>query len=129
MCVTLRLTIIFALLVITAISLGHRLWARLFTNSSAIIDAFGAMTPFLVASVLCDFVQGILSGVARGCGWQHWVVLVNLGTFYLIGMPVAVLLGFKVKLYEKVMKRKMNNALIHICDLTKLSWYRDYGSA
>lgn len=102
--VTLRITIVFAVLVITAICLGHRIWARLFTNSTAIIDAFGLMTPFLVASVLCDFVQGILSGVARGCGWQHLVVFVNLGTFYFIGMPIAVLLGFKAKLYARVMK-------------------------
>ncbi|KAL8511304.1 hypothetical protein ACS0TY_017926 [Phlomoides rotata] len=118
--VTLRLTVIFAILTITAICLGNRIWARLFTNSSAIIDAFASMTPFLIASVSCDFVQGILSGVARGCGWQHLVVLVNLGTFYLIGMPIAILLGFKVKLYERVMKHKMDVVLYIVLDIMSL---------
>ena len=34
------------------------------------------------------------SGVARGCGWQHIGAYVNLGAFYLFGIPVAVVLGF-----------------------------------
>lgn len=29
-------------------------------------------------------------------------MLVNLGTFYCVGMPIAVLLGFRFKLYAKV---------------------------
>lgn len=44
----------------------------------------------------------VFTGVARGCGWQHLVVFVNLGTFYLIGMPVAALLAFKFELHAKV---------------------------
>eukprot|EP00494_Astrolonche_serrata_P017077 UN17252 len=31
--------------------------------------------------------QGVLSGVARGCGWQHVGAYVNLGSFYLLGIP------------------------------------------
>lgn len=33
-------------------------------------------------------------GVARGCGWQHRGAYVNLGSFYLLGIPMAILLGF-----------------------------------
>lgn len=39
--------------------------------------------------------------MARGCGWQHLAVYINLAMFYLIGMPIAMLLGFKLKLYAK----------------------------
>ncbi|KAL6535992.1 hypothetical protein OROHE_012836 [Orobanche hederae] len=39
--------------------------------------------------------------VARGCGWQHLAVFINLGTFYLIGMPIAGLLAFKFNLHAK----------------------------
>jgi multidrug resistance protein, MATE family len=35
-----------------------------------------------------------LSGIARGCGWQHLGAYVNLGSFYLLGIPMAVVLGF-----------------------------------
>ncbi|KAI8534484.1 hypothetical protein RHMOL_Rhmol10G0093400 [Rhododendron molle] len=36
----------------------------------------------------------IFSGVARGSGWQHIGAFVNLGAFYLVAIPVALLLGF-----------------------------------
>ncbi|XP_051124932.1 protein DETOXIFICATION 19-like [Andrographis paniculata] len=101
MMVSLKLTVILAVLVVSALGLGHDLWASAFSDSAVIAEAFAPMTPLLVASILCDFVQGILSGVSRGCGFQHLVVFINLGTFYLIGMPIAILLGFKFNLYAK----------------------------
>ena len=33
-------------------------------------------------------------GVARGTGWQHIGAYVNLGAYYLVGIPVAALLCF-----------------------------------
>jgi MATE family multidrug resistance protein len=33
-------------------------------------------------------------GVARGVGWQHLGAYANLAAFYLVGIPVAALLGF-----------------------------------
>lgn len=33
-------------------------------------------------------------GVARGCGRQHLGAYVNLGAYYLVGLPAAVVLGF-----------------------------------
>ncbi|XP_008226599.1 PREDICTED: protein DETOXIFICATION 18 [Prunus mume] len=59
------------------------------------------MVPLLVISIIVDSVQGVLSGVARGCGWQHLTVYVNIVTFYLIGMTISSLLGFKLKLHAK----------------------------
>lgn len=43
----------------------------------------------------------IISGVARGCGWQHIGAYVNLSAFYLFGIPVAVVLGFLLHLRGK----------------------------
>jgi len=37
-------------------------------------------------------------------------VYANLATFYCIGMPVACVLGFKLKLYVKVLSKKCNKA-------------------
>lgn len=47
-------------------------------------------------------VVALIEGVARGCGWQHIAVYVNLATFYIIGMTVAAVLAFKFELYVKV---------------------------
>ncbi|KAL6554231.1 hypothetical protein OROMI_019904 [Orobanche minor] len=101
MAVTLKLTVLLALCVVLGLSLGHNLWASSFSGSPVIIKAYASMTPLLVVSISCDFVQGTLSGVARGCGWQHLAVFINLGTFYPIGMPIAGLLAFKFNLHAK----------------------------
>ncbi|KAG6509261.1 hypothetical protein ZIOFF_034654 [Zingiber officinale] len=43
-------------------------------------------------------VQPILSGVAIGSGWQAIVAYVNVSAYYLIGLPIAIVLGFKTGL-------------------------------
>lgn len=40
-------------------------------------------------------------GVARGSGWQHIGAYINLGAFYVVGLPVGVLLGFVLHLKGK----------------------------
>lgn len=101
MAVTLKLSIFLALTVVLALAFGHNIWAGFFSDSSTIIQKFASLTPFLVVSIIFDSFQGVLSGVARGCGWQHLAVYINLGTFYCIGMPIAILLAFKFKLYAQ----------------------------
>jgi len=44
-----------------------------------------------------DSQQGIVNiflGVARGCGWQKIGACVNLGAYYLIGIPAAFCFAF-----------------------------------
>ncbi|KAH0986633.1 hypothetical protein GBA52_013810 [Prunus armeniaca] len=101
MAVTLKLSVLLGLLVVLALAFGHNIWAGFFSDSSAIIKLFASMTPFLAISIMADSVQGVLSGVARGCGFQHLAMYVNLGAFYLVGMTVACVVGFKLKLYAK----------------------------
>ncbi|XP_044499578.1 protein DETOXIFICATION 18-like [Mangifera indica] len=101
MIVTLKLSIILALIFDLGLAFGHNIWANFFSNSSMIIKGFTALTPFLIISITLDAMQGILSGVARGCGWQYLAVWGNLGTFYVVGMPIALVLAFKLKLYAK----------------------------
>ncbi|XWS11011.1 hypothetical protein CRYUN_Cryun38cG0047100 [Craigia yunnanensis] len=101
MVVTLKLSIILTLAVVLALAFGHNVWAGFFSDSALIVKQFGSMIPLLVISITIDSFQGILSAVARGCGWQHLGVWANLGTFFFIGMPIACLLGFMLKLYDK----------------------------
>lgn len=66
-----------------------------FTTSSVVIKAVSALTPLLAISVFLNGVQPVLSGVAIGCGWQAVVAYVNLATYYVIGLPIGCVLGFK----------------------------------
>jgi len=35
-----------------------------------------------------------ITGIARGCGWQHLGAYVNLGAYYALGIPISAMLGF-----------------------------------
>lgn len=41
-------------------------------------------------------------GVAIGAGWQAAVAYVNIGCYYLFGIPLGLILGYKVDLGVKV---------------------------
>ncbi|XP_039002719.1 protein DETOXIFICATION 19-like [Hibiscus syriacus] len=101
MAVALKLSILLVLAVVLTLAFGHNIWAGFFSDSDSIIKKFAKMTPSLLVSIAIDAIQGVLSGVVRGCGWQKMIVLANLGTFYLIGMPITILLGFKFKFYAE----------------------------
>ncbi|MQM06396.1 hypothetical protein Taro_039219 [Colocasia esculenta] len=99
--VTLKLSILLALTIVLLLIFGHDIWASSFSDSRVIMEEFASMTPLLAISILLDSAQGVLSGVSRGCGWQHLAAWTNLAAFYGIGMPLALLLGFKFALHDK----------------------------
>ncbi|KAL2944346.1 Protein DETOXIFICATION 19 [Bienertia sinuspersici] len=99
--VSLKLIIVLASLVLLALGFGHDIWAGFFSGNPSIIKAYASMTILLCISIFFDSIQGILSGVCRGSGWQHLAMYINLGTFYMIGMPIACLLAFKFHFYAK----------------------------
>ncbi|KAK8620435.1 hypothetical protein V6N13_066913 [Hibiscus sabdariffa] len=110
--VSLKLSILVAVAMVLTLLSGHDIWPGFFSDSHSIIKKFTDMMPLLVISIAIDTVQGVLSGVVRGCGWQNLAVIVNLGTFYCIGMPIAVFIGFKFKLHVKV---GLSGALETLC--------------
>ncbi|PON88946.1 Multi antimicrobial extrusion protein [Trema orientale] len=105
-----KLSVVLSMIVVSALGFGHNIWAGFLSDSCAISKSFASMAPLLLVSIVLDSIQGVLSGwelssfdarLARGCGWQRIVVFVTLATFYVIGMTVASLLAFKLKLYFK----------------------------
>ncbi|KAM2155337.1 hypothetical protein ACFX1Q_047055 [Malus domestica] len=76
--------------------LGH-----VFSSEKPVVDYVVVMAPLICISVFMDSVQAVLSGVARGSGWQHIGAYVNLGAFYLVGLPVGCALGFALGLRGK----------------------------
>ncbi|CAL8097048.1 unnamed protein product [Prunus armeniaca] len=54
------------------------------------------MAPLVCLPHVLDSFQGVLTGVARGIGWQHIGACINLEAVYLCGIPVAAILAFWV---------------------------------
>ncbi|KAL5977161.1 Protein DETOXIFICATION 41 [Asimina triloba] len=72
--------------------------SQLFTSDESVIKAVSNLTPLLALSIFLNGIQSILSGVAIGSGWQALVAYVNLTTYYVIGLPVGCVIGFKTSL-------------------------------
>lgn len=66
-----------------------------FTEGETVSDAVSNLSPYLAVSIILNGIQPVLSGVAVGCGWQAFVAYVNVGCYYIIGIPVGCVLGFK----------------------------------
>ncbi|XP_058754828.1 protein DETOXIFICATION 18-like [Vicia villosa] len=99
--VTLKLSLLLSLCFVLILVFGNGVWIQLFSSSPTIKQEFSSIAPLLAISIPLDSIQGVLSGVVRACGWQHLAVYVNLTTFYLIGLPISCLLGFKTNLQFK----------------------------
>lgn len=76
------------------IMLFHNEFALIYTTSEAVLGAVSKLSILLAFTVLLNSVQPILSGVAVGSGWQSYVAYINLGCYYLIGVPLGVLMGW-----------------------------------
>lgn len=76
-------------------------WGYAFTYEKEVATYVAEITPIFCISIIMDGTQAVLSGVARGSGWQHIGAYVNLGAYYLVGIPAALLLGFVLHLNGK----------------------------
>ncbi|XP_042516477.1 protein DETOXIFICATION 40-like [Macadamia integrifolia] len=72
-----------------------------FTDGETVADAVSDLCPLLGITLILNGIQPVLSGVAVGCGWQTFVAYVNVGCYYLVGIPLGALLGFKFNLGAK----------------------------
>ncbi|VAI09713.1 unnamed protein product [Triticum turgidum subsp. durum] len=72
----------------------HDKLALIFTSSAVVLDAVNNLAILLAFTILLNSIQPVLSGVAVGSGWQSAVAYVNIGSYYLIGVPMGVLLGW-----------------------------------
>jgi hypothetical protein len=60
------------------------------------------MSTRLIFSSGYDYNLIEISGTAAGCGWQKIGAYVNLGAYYVIGIPTAILLAFVYHIGGKV---------------------------
>ncbi|KAK6127690.1 hypothetical protein DH2020_038564 [Rehmannia glutinosa] len=72
----------------------RNIWGYAYSNEIEVVTYVATMMPILAASNFMDGLQCVLSGTVRGCGWQKIGAFINLGSYYLVGIPVAILLAF-----------------------------------
>ncbi|KAM7262213.1 hypothetical protein ACFE04_021290 [Oxalis oulophora] len=72
----------------------HNEFGLIFTTSELVLNAVSKLSVLLGFTILLNSVQPILSGVAVGSGWQSQVAYINLGCYYIIGVPLGLLMGW-----------------------------------
>ncbi|XP_004501069.1 protein DETOXIFICATION 48-like [Cicer arietinum] len=73
-------------------------WGRLFTNDVEILNLTAMVLPIVGLCEIGNCPQTTGCGVLRGSARPSVGANINLGSFYLVGMPVAIVLGFVFKM-------------------------------
>lgn len=107
----------------------RNVWGYAYSNEAEVVTYVATMMPILATSNLIDGLQCVLSGInhrttevmkyenafpklralvvvcagaVRGCGWQKMGAFINLGSYYLVGIPMSILLAFVAHIGGKV---------------------------
>ncbi|KAM3193874.1 hypothetical protein ACQJBY_070488 [Aegilops geniculata] len=67
----------------------------IYTTDSELQHAVSRIAGLLGLTMVLNSVQPVLLGVAIGGGWQGLVAYINLGCYYIFGLPLGYLLGYK----------------------------------
>ncbi|XP_058184638.1 protein DETOXIFICATION 16-like isoform X1 [Rhododendron vialii] len=94
LCVMVVVAVVEGAVVGTGTILVRHLWGKLYCNEEEVISYVAKMMPLLALSDFLDGFQCVLSGAARGCGWQNLCAFINLGAYYVVAIPSAVLFAF-----------------------------------
>ncbi|CAM6100111.1 unnamed protein product [Calypogeia fissa] len=92
--VVVGISLLQAMTISGSLLLARNVWGWVFSSDPEVVAYVATIMPIIAVLALFDGIQGVLSGVSRGAGWQDLGALVNLGTFYAVGVPVGVLLAF-----------------------------------
>ncbi|KAK9162412.1 hypothetical protein Syun_003314 [Stephania yunnanensis] len=91
-----------AVSVVSIMLLMHRMLGYCYSNETEVVQYIARIIPLLAISHSLDGIQSVFSGATRGCGRQKLGALINLGAYYLVGVPSAVLFAFFFKIGGKV---------------------------
>ncbi|XP_027358127.1 protein DETOXIFICATION 16-like isoform X1 [Abrus precatorius] len=117
-CVVLVVAIVEGILIGAVMIIIRNIWGYAYSNEVEVVKYVAIMFPILAASNFLDGLQCVLSGTARGCGWQKIGAFVNLGSYYLIGIPSAIVLAFALHIGGKGLWLGIICALIvQVCSL------------
>ncbi|KAG6587669.1 Protein DETOXIFICATION 16, partial [Cucurbita argyrosperma subsp. sororia] len=93
-CLVMTIAVIEGLLLGTVLILIRNVWGYAYSNEQEVVKYVADIIPIIAVSTFFDGLQCVLSGIVRGSGWQKIGAYVNLGSYYLVGIPSAVLLAF-----------------------------------
>ncbi|GLT93675.1 hypothetical protein SLE2022_114540 [Rubroshorea leprosula] len=127
MIVSLFCAVALGLIAMLFTTLMRHKWGRFFTSDAEILDLTTVALPIAGLCELGNCPQTTGCGVLRGSARPSIGAHINLGSFYLVGMPVAILLGFVAKmgfpgLWLSLLASQASCALLMLYVLCKTDW-------
>ncbi|KAI5082860.1 hypothetical protein GOP47_0002603 [Adiantum capillus-veneris] len=108
------------------VSLRNEL-GKLYSKDEEAIVYIAKMMPILAVYSMLDSIQGLLSGIARGCGWQKGGAYINLASYYGVGLPVAFVLAFVFHIKAEGLWLGINSgAVVQLIALIAITWASDW---
>ncbi|KAF4371529.1 hypothetical protein G4B88_008244, partial [Cannabis sativa] len=99
----------------------------IFTDDEKVADAVADLSVLLAFSILLNSIYPVLSGVAVGAGLQGTVAIVNIFCYYLIGIPLGVVLAYVINLEVKGLWIGMLcGVLAQTITLSIITWKTDW---
>ncbi|PIA55611.1 hypothetical protein AQUCO_00700134v1 [Aquilegia coerulea] len=96
--VAISTSVLFGLIFTSAILGAKNHFPKVFTNKPLVISEASKLGYLLAATIFLNSIQPVLHGVAVGAGWQVQVAFINVACYYIFGLPIGGLLGYKFKL-------------------------------
>ncbi|KAI3501800.1 hypothetical protein L1887_29825 [Cichorium endivia] len=87
-------SLLIGLLCTTILLVYRKQYPVFFTSNLEVMQLVEELTSLLGVSIIITSIQFALSGVAIGAGWQTTVAYMNIGSYFLFGIPLGLLLGF-----------------------------------
>ncbi|GMH08964.1 hypothetical protein Nepgr_010804 [Nepenthes gracilis] len=105
-------------------------FAAIFTDSKELQRAVSKLAWLLGLTMVLNSVQPVISGVAVGGGWQEQVAYINVGCYYIFGLPLGLFLGYKAHLgvagiWGGMISGVALQTLILLVVLYKTNWNRE----
>ncbi|KAG1359454.1 Protein DETOXIFICATION 33 [Cocos nucifera] len=94
-------SVLLGLFFFTLILVLKNVYGLPFTNSPTVVHAVADLATIFSFTLLLNCIQPVLTGVAVGAGWQWLVAYINLGCYYVVGIPIGYLLAFNFDLGVK----------------------------
>ncbi|CAI9111099.1 OLC1v1011236C1 [Oldenlandia corymbosa var. corymbosa] len=76
----------------TIIMILHNEIGLIFSSSQDVLTEVNHLSVLLAITILLNSIQPVLSGVAVGSGWQSRVAFVNIACYYLVGVPLGLVM-------------------------------------
>ncbi|XP_073025262.1 protein DETOXIFICATION 33-like isoform X2 [Primulina eburnea] len=125
---------VFGFIFTVAILATRNVYPLMFSDKKEVIETTSKLGYFLAATIFLNSIQPVLHGVAVGAGWQLSVALINVGCYYLFGLPFGALLGYKFKqgvkgIWLGMLAGCLLQTIILIIYVLRANWSREASKA